>query len=119
MEAFGVKALKLRWLFWILVVGCLGVIVSRNTDLQSVLVTLAHGQWQWVFIAALLQIIYSIFYTGLYQTSLNTVEVEARLSELLPLTFASIFANGVAPGGGITVAPRMPVASSTLSLPAN
>jgi phosphatidylglycerol lysyltransferase len=94
--------LKLRWLFWVLVVSCLGVIVSRITDLQSVLATLARGQWQWVFIAALLQVIYYIFYTGLYQSSFNTVDVEARLSELLPLTFASIFVNVVAPSGGIS-----------------
>jgi phosphatidylglycerol lysyltransferase len=102
MGAFGVEALKLRWLFWVLIVGCLGVIVSRFTDLQGVLVTLARGQWRWVFIAALLQVIYYIFYTGLYQSSFNTVEVEARLSELLPLTFASIFVSVVAPSGGIS-----------------
>jgi phosphatidylglycerol lysyltransferase len=94
--------LKLRWLFWILVIGFVGVVVSRFADLQSVLATLARGQWQWVFIAALLQVIYYIFYTGLYQSAFNAVEVEARLSELLPLTFASIFVNVVAPSAGIS-----------------
>jgi phosphatidylglycerol lysyltransferase len=94
--------LKLRWLFWVLVIGFVWLVVSRFTELQRLLDTLVHGQWQWVFIAALLQVIYYIFYTALYQTAFNTVEVEARLSELLPLTFASVFVNTVAPSGGIS-----------------
>jgi phosphatidylglycerol lysyltransferase len=96
-----VKALKLRWLFWLLVIGFVGVIVSQLTNLQSILNTLARGMWQWVLVAALLQVIYYIFYTGLIQSAFNTVEVEARLGELLPLTFASIFLNVAHPSWGI------------------
>jgi phosphatidylglycerol lysyltransferase len=94
--------LKLRWLFWVLVIGFLGMVLSRLADLQRLWDTLLNGQWQWVFIAALLQVIYYIFYTGLYHSAFYAVEVEARLSELLPLTFASIFVNVVAPSGGIS-----------------
>ena len=95
------NSLKLRWLFWVLVIGFVGAAVGQLTSFQGLLNTLAHGQWQWMLVAALLQVIYYIFYTGLFQSAFNTVEVEARLSELLPLTFASIFENVVASGGGI------------------
>jgi phosphatidylglycerol lysyltransferase len=98
----GATSLKLRWVFWILVIGCVWLVVGRFTDLQNLRATLAHGQWQWVFIAALLQVIYYIFYSALYQSAFYTLELESRLSELLPLTFAAIFVNLLTPGGGIS-----------------
>lgn len=93
--------MKLRWLFWILVIAIVGAAVSQQIDLRGLLYIFTHGQWQWVLIAALLQVIYYIFYTGLFQSAFNTVKVEARLSELLPLTFASIFVDVLGSGGGI------------------
>ena len=51
-------------------------------------------------IAALLQVVYYLFYTGVYQSAFYTVEVESRVVELLPVTFASIFLNVAAPTGG-------------------
>ena len=92
--------MKRRWLFWLLVILFVWVVVSRLTEIKKLAETLMGGQWQWVAVAALLQVAYYIVYTGLYQSAFFTVGVESRLGELLPVTFSSIFVNVAAPSGG-------------------
>jgi phosphatidylglycerol lysyltransferase len=92
--------MKRRWIFWILVVLFLWVVISRFSEIKRLAETLVGGQWQWVALAALLQVAYYIIYTALYQSAFLTVGVQSRLSELLPVTFASIFMNVAAPSGG-------------------
>lgn len=92
--------MRRRWIFWLLVIVFLWVLVSRFTEIEKLAQTLASGQWQWVLGAALLQVVYYIFYTGIYQSAFDTVGVDSRLGELLPVTFASIFINVAAPSGG-------------------
>jgi phosphatidylglycerol lysyltransferase len=92
--------MRRRWLFWLLIIAFVWVVVSRFTEIEKLVETLAQGQWQWVLAAALLQVVYYIVFTGLYQSAFYTVEVESRVSELLPVMFASIFVNVAAPTGG-------------------
>jgi phosphatidylglycerol lysyltransferase len=92
--------MKRRWIFWILVVLFVWVIISRFSEIKKLAETLVGGQWQWVAVAALLQVIYYIIYTALYQSAFLTVGVQSKLGELLPVTFASIFMNVAAPSGG-------------------
>lgn len=92
--------MKLRWLFWLLIIAFLWLIISRFTELQKLFETLIQGQWQWVMVAAAIQVIYYISYAGLYQAAFYTVEVESRIADLLPVLFASIFVNVTAPSGG-------------------
>jgi uncharacterized membrane protein YbhN (UPF0104 family) len=92
--------MKRRWLFWLLIIAFVWVVVSRFTEIEKLVETLAQGQWEWVLAAALLQVVYYIVFTGLYQSAFYTVEVESRVSELLPVMFASIFVNVAAPTGG-------------------
>lgn len=92
--------MKFRWIIWILVITFLWIVVSRFTEIEQLAKTLAEGEWQWVGIAALLQGVYYVVYTGLYQSAFYTVEVQSRVVELLPVTFASIFLNVAAPSGG-------------------
>lgn len=92
--------MKRRWIFWILVVLFVWVVISRFSEIKKLAETLTGGQWQWVAVAALLQLIYYITYTALYQSAFQTVGVHSRLRELLPVTFASIFMNVAAPSGG-------------------
>ena len=92
--------MKLRWILWLLVILFIWIVVSRFTELEKLVRTLSQGRWQWVGIAALLQVVYYLLYTGLYQSAFYTVEVESRVVELLPVTFASIFLNVAAPSGG-------------------
>src|SRR5262245_4679598 len=92
--------MKRRWLFWLLILAFIWLAVSRFTEIEKLAKTLAQGQWQWVLAALVLQILYYVVYTQLYQTAFTTVEVQSRLWELLPVTFGSIFVNVVAPSGG-------------------
>lgn len=92
--------MKRCWLLWLLVIAFVWVVVSRFTEIQKLVETLVQGQWEWVLAAALLQVIYYVTYTALYQSAFYTVEVESRVSELLPVVFASIFVNVAAPTGG-------------------
>ena len=92
--------MKLRWLFWLLIIAFVWVVVSRFAEIQTLVKTLETGQWQWVLAAALLQVLYYITYTALYQAAFHTVEVESRVGELLPVMFASLFVNVAAPTAG-------------------
>lgn len=92
--------MKRRWIFWVLVVLFVWVVISRLSEIKKLAETLVGGQWQWVAVAALLQVLYYITYTGLYQSAFQAVGVKSRLGELLPVTFASIFMNVAAPSGG-------------------
>jgi phosphatidylglycerol lysyltransferase len=92
--------MKRRWFFWLLIIAFLWVVISRFTEIEKLIQTLAQGQWQWVLVAALLQVVYYIVFSALYQASFHTVEVESRVRDLLPLTLGSIFVHVVAPSGG-------------------
>lgn len=92
--------MKRHWLLWLLLIAFVWLVVSRFTEIQQLVKTLAGGQWQWILAAVLLQVIYYIVYTALYQSAFTTVEVESRLRDLLPVTFASLFVNVGAPSGG-------------------
>ncbi len=92
--------MKLRWILWLLVILFIWIVVSRFTELEKLARALGEGRWQWVGIGALLQVVYYLIFTGLYQSAFYTVEVESRVVELLPVTFASIFLNVAAPSGG-------------------
>jgi phosphatidylglycerol lysyltransferase len=93
-----------RWIFILLIITFVWIVVSRFTEIQKLAETLAQGQWQWVAVAALLQVGYYIVYTGIYQSAFYTVEVDSHVGELLPLMFASIFLNVAAPSGGASSA---------------
>ena len=92
--------MKRRWLLWLLIIAFVWVVISRFTEVEKLIETLAQGQWEWVLAAALLQVVYYLEYTGLYQSAFYTVEVESQVSELLPVMFVSIFVNVAAPTGG-------------------
>ena len=96
--------MKRRWIFWILVVLFVWVVISRLSEIKKLADTLLAGQWQWVAVAALSQVVYYIIYTALYQSAFLTVGVKSRLRDLLPVTFASIFMNVAAPSGGASSA---------------
>ena len=72
---------------------------DRDRELAQ---TLAKGLWGWVLVAAILQVLYYIVMTASYQAAFWTVEVRGRLFELLPVTFAALFVNVVAPSGNVS-----------------
>ncbi len=92
--------MKRRTVFWVLLIAFLWVLVTRFVEIKKLVNTLATGQWEWVLAAVFLQAIFYLVFTALYQSAFATVDVRARLTHLLPLTFAAIFVNVVAPSGG-------------------
>jgi phosphatidylglycerol lysyltransferase len=92
--------MKRRWIFWILVVLFIWVVISQLSAIRKLVETLLQGEWQWVVIAALTQVVYYINYAAIYRSAFQTVGLKSRLVDLVPLTFVSIFMNVAAPSGG-------------------
>ena len=76
------------------------MVISRFSEIKKLAETLIGGQWQWVAAAVLSCFVYYIIYTTLYQFAFLTVGVQSKLTELLPITFSSIFMNVAVPIGG-------------------
>lgn len=88
-----------RLLFWFVLTAFIWVVISRFTQIESLVKTLLEGQWQWVTAAALLQFGYFTLLAASYQAAFRTVGIKSRTRQLLPLTFAAIFVNVVTPTG--------------------
>lgn len=89
-----------RILFWLLVVAFAWVLISRMGEIERLAQTLQRGRWQWLALAAGLQLLYFVIYTMVYKAAFTTVGVDSKFRNLLPLTFAAIFINSTAPSGG-------------------
>ena len=92
--------MKRRWILWLLLIVFVWLVVAQFTEIEQLVETLSQGQWQWILFAVLLQFLYYVIYTALYQSAFATVDVESRLRNLLPIIFAAIYVNVVAPSGG-------------------
>ncbi len=75
----------------------------NRAEALKVFQTLQHGQPLWIAIAASLQCVFFVLYAALYQTSFGAVEVPAQTRRFVPLWFASVFVNLIAPPLGFTV----------------
>ncbi len=85
--------MKRRILFWILIIAFGWVLIGRFNEIEKLVETLRGGRWQWVALAASLQLGYYAATSWLYQVSFTAVGVNTRWRNLLPLTFAVAFAN--------------------------
>lgn len=89
-----------RWLFWIVAAGAAWVFVARAAELERLVETLEQGDARWIALAAGLQIVFYVIYASLYHAAFAAVGVGSRVADLVPVWFASIFLNTVAPGAG-------------------
>jgi phosphatidylglycerol lysyltransferase len=96
--------MKRRWILWVLIIAFVWLVITRFTEIQKLLDILLQGQWQWVLAAVLLQVLFFVLYAALYQAAFDTVEVESRVGELIPVLLSSWFLNVVAPSGGASTA---------------
>lgn len=88
------------WLFWILVIALIWFIDKNSAQIKELGQTLLQGKWQWLILAAIIQGIYYIFYTWLFQAAFYTVEVESRVFHLIPVVLSALFLNVITPSGG-------------------
>lgn len=70
-------------------------------EIERLTETLLMGRWQWVAVAALLQIVYYLLYTGVFYLAFRLVSVKFKFKDLFPITFSGIFVNSVVPSGGM------------------
>lgn len=93
--------MRKSWLLWLLTIVFVWFLITHLQELEQLGRTVAGGHWQWLLTAFGLQLLYYVAYTGVYQFAFATVEVRSSLWELLPVTYASLFANLAAPTGGM------------------
>lgn len=93
--------MRKSWLLWLLTLGFGWFLLTHRQELAQLGRTMAGGHWQWLLAAFGLQLLYYVAYTGVYQFAFATVEVQSSLWELVPVTYASLFANLAAPTGGM------------------
>ncbi len=89
-----------RWLLVLALLGLMGLVMLRLTDLRTLAAILARGNWWWVLAATAVHVLYFVLYALLYRYSFAAAEVDSRLAELIPLLFASIFVNTVTVSAG-------------------
>ncbi len=90
-----------QWLFWLVLIAFVWLLASHLTEIEKLGQMILRASWQLVVMAALLQIIYYVLYSALYQAAFTSVELESSLFELLPVVLASLFINVIAPFGGM------------------
>lgn len=96
-----VQKMNRRVIFWLLFVAFFWIIVTRLVQIENLFKTLQRGQGQWLILAALLQLGFYLAYSAIYQSAFHSVGMSKHgLLHLLPLSFAAIFVNVVAPSGG-------------------
>jgi uncharacterized protein (TIRG00374 family) len=101
MEKAAPRSSLRRWL-WILFFLAITILVSsRFTNARDLASTLSKGIWQWVAAGVAIHIAYFCLYAFLYGAGFRTVGVQARAGRLIPVVAASVFANAVAPIGGM------------------
>ncbi len=96
--------LRRRWLLVLATVAFIGLIVARSGDIRLLCTTVLQGQWQWLLVAAALQVAYYALFGALYQVSFSTVGVRSRVRDLIPVLLASVFVTTIAPTGGMSAA---------------
>src|SRR5574342_274933 len=91
--------MKRRWIFLVLTVLFLWALVSHFTELEQLKHTLQQGQWAWILVALLSQIIYFIVFTASYQAAFETLDIHTRTRDLIPVTLGALFLTMVVPAG--------------------
>ncbi|MBX3015346.1 MAG: lysylphosphatidylglycerol synthetase family protein [Caldilineaceae bacterium] len=93
--------MRKSWLWWVVTLIFAWVLLTHLAELAELGETMVAGQWRWLLAAFGLQLLYYVAYTGVYQRAFATVDVQSSLWELVPVTYASLFANLAAPTGGM------------------
>lgn len=89
-----------HWILWAVLIGLTLFVITRFTSLRSLGETLGQANWLWVLVAVGVQLGYFLLYPFLYKTVLRSVRVRLRWGHIVPIYFAAICANTVAPTGG-------------------
>ncbi|MCA9920851.1 MAG: lysylphosphatidylglycerol synthetase family protein [Anaerolineales bacterium] len=89
-----------RWLFAALIIGFLWILAKRFADIQQLVGTLIQGDWLWITAAIILEIGYYLAFAALFKSAFDITSVPARYRDLVPISFAFLFANTTTASGG-------------------
>ena len=89
-----------RWLLPLILIAVIWLLVANRTELGAVLRTLRRGEWPWIAVAALLQVVYYLAYAELYRAAFWAVGIAGRLKTLFAVLLASLIVNVVMPSAG-------------------
>lgn len=89
-----------RWLFQLLLIGAIWFVVAHLADAERLLAVLRQGRWGWTLAAAVVQALYFLVFTAVYQSAFDTVGVASRVRHLLPVVLASTAVNVATPAAG-------------------
>jgi len=92
--------MKKNWILLLLTALFIYVIVTRYKELVQLKTTVAQGQLWLVVAAMLVQLVYYVAFSWSYQSAFDTVEIETRTRDLIPVMLGSLFVNVVVPAGG-------------------
>jgi glycosyltransferase 2 family protein len=85
----------------VLLVGVL-FIVARLAEVQAIYETLQRGDWRFLFMALLVQILWLFNVAASYCSIFTALHIKERFINLLPMSAAANFVNVVAPSGGLS-----------------
>ena len=80
-----------------LIISFCVILASRFVDAAELVGTLRRGQVRWVMVALVLQVVWLLNQTALYQALYDLVKLPATIGHLLPMVVASNFINFAAP----------------------
>lgn len=91
---------RLKWLLVVLPAGLLALYITLFTSLGKLWHALSHAHPLWVAVAFGTHLAFFVLYGALYQYGFEAVGVRASTWRLIPVYFASLYLNTVAPSGG-------------------
>lgn len=93
--------MKRRMFFGVLIIAFIWIVISRYADVRKLFGVLSQGQIGWIIAAIASQFVYYLFFTILYHSCFDTVEVRSRILDLIPVVFGSVFLNAITPASGM------------------
>lgn len=96
------RGLRRRWLLIVVLLLFAIFVALQFGNIVRLGATLLSASLAPLLVAIALQMVYYTGYALLYRLAFQTVDVEARTLELLPVLFASFFLKVVVPSGGVS-----------------
>jgi len=101
LKNFSIQVHIRQILLFVLLLAFVVLLVTSYTGLTQLIAVFSSADWEWVLIAILTHAVYFVVYALMYHLTFIVVGVESPVSRLLPIFFASLFVNTVAPLGGL------------------
>ena len=89
-----------RWLLLTLMAGFALVVITRFASFRALVQVLSQARWPWVVVAILLHVLFFVVDAQLHQFCFSAVEVQSRVTHLIPVLVSALFINAVIPTGG-------------------